>query len=92
MKTYNEIIKATAPKLHKGQLDVLKGLTDNRRRILANMCFNLGYTRLSKFKNFLSALENQDWKKASEEMMDSRWAKQVGPRSIRLKNRVLKGD
>jgi|TARA_R110002020_G_scaffold15995_4_gene56802 predicted phage terminase large subunit-like protein len=30
MKTYNEIIKATAPKLHKGQLEVLKGLTDNR--------------------------------------------------------------
>ena len=66
-----------------------KGLTDNRRRILANMCFNLGYTRLSKFKNFFSALEKQDWKKASEEMMDSRWANQVGPRANRLSNRML---
>ena len=30
MKTSNEVIKANAPKLHKGQLEVLKGLTDNR--------------------------------------------------------------
>ena len=30
MKTSNEVITANAPKLHKGQLEVLKGLTDNR--------------------------------------------------------------
>ena len=53
------------------------------------MCFNLGYPRLSKFKNFLGGLEKQDWKKASEEMMDSRWANQVGPRANRLSNRML---
>lgn len=66
-----------------------RGLSDNRRRILANMCFNLGYTRLSGFKKFLAALENQEWETAAEEMMDSRWATQVGPRAERLKNRIL---
>ena len=68
-----------------------RGLTDNRRRILANMCFNLGYPRLSGFKNFLSALKDEDWEKASLEMMDSKWATQVGDRAKRLRNRVLQG-
>ena len=66
-----------------------RGLTDNRRRILANMCFNLGYPRLSGFKNFLSALKDEDWEKASLEMMDSKWATQVGDRAKRLSDRML---
>ena len=65
---------------------------ENIKRVLANMCFNLGITRLLKFKKFLGALESKDYKTASEEMMDSRWATQVGPRADRLKQRVLNGD
>ena len=61
--------------------------------VMANMSFNLGINRLMKFKNFLSAMQNNDWDKAAVEMLDSRWAIQVGPRAIRLKDRVLKqGD
>jgi lysozyme len=37
-------------------------------------------------------MENNDWDKAAVEMLDSRWAIQVGPRAIRLKDRVLKGQ
>jgi|TARA_R110002020_G_scaffold56134_1_gene155560 lysozyme len=59
------------------------------KRVLANMCFNLGITRLLKFKKFLGALELKHYKSASEEMMDSRWATQVGPRATRLRDRVL---
>ncbi len=59
--------------------------------VMANMSFNLGINRLMKFKNFLSAMQNNDWDKAAVEMLDSRWAIQVGPRAIRLKDRVLKG-
>jgi len=59
--------------------------------VMANMCFNLGVTRLLKFKNFLKAMEEKDWDKAAVEMIDSRWAIQVGPRAVRLKDRVLKG-
>jgi|TARA_R110000751_G_scaffold31805_4_gene80496 lysozyme len=60
--------------------------------VIANMSFNLGITRLLKFKNFLKAMEDKDWDKAAVEMIDSRWAIQVGPRAVRLKDRVLKGD
>ena len=53
------------------------------------MCFILGITRLLKFKKFLSAMENHEWDDAAVEMLDRRWAIQVGPRAIRLKDRVL---
>ena len=62
------------------------------KRVLANMCFNLGITRLLKFQKFLTAIEKQDWNTAAVEMMDSRWATQVGPRATRLRDRVLKGE
>ena len=61
------------------------------QRVLANMGFNLGITRLLKFKKFLAALEQHDWETAAVEMMDSRWATQVGPRATRLRDRVLLG-
>ena len=58
------------------------------QRILANMMFNMGYTRLSKFKNMKKALDNKDFKQTSIEMADSRWATQVPNRANRLINRM----
>jgi len=66
-----------------------KDLDDNKMRVLANMSFNLGMPRLSGFKNFLGALESGDYEKAAVEMMDSKWATQVGDRAKRLRDRVL---
>ena len=66
-----------------------KDLPEDLQRVMANMCFNLGITRLLKFKKFLAAMEENKWDKAAVEMLDSRWAIQVGPRAIRLKDRVL---
>ena len=65
--------------------------SDNLQRVLANMAFNLGITRLLNFKKFLGALELKHYKTAAAEMMDSRWATQVGPRATRLRDRVLEG-
>ena len=59
------------------------------KEILVNMMFNLGRTRLGKFKKFIGAINEGDWDKASIEMMDSRWANQVGPRANRLRDRVI---
>ena len=56
--------------------------------IIANMAFNLGITRLRKFKKMLAALNSGDYKLASEEGLDSKWAKQVYNRSKRLMNRL----
>ena len=69
-----------------------RNLNDNRQRVIANMCFNLGYPRLSKFKRFIAAMHTAQWEVAATEMMDSRWAGQVGDRAVRLRDRVLRGD
>ena len=66
-------------------------LDDTRQRVLANMAFNLGLPRLGKFKKFLAAVQEQDWEKAAVEMMDSKWATQVGNRAVRLKEKMLNG-
>ena len=58
------------------------------QEILINMMFNMGRPRLSKFKNFNTALIDQDWVKASEEMIDSVWYRQVKGRAERLVERM----
>jgi lysozyme len=52
------------------------------------MMFNLGYSRMSKFKNFRSAIENRNWLKAADEMVDSKWYDQVTNRAKRLVARI----
>ena len=42
-----------------------------------------------KFRKFISAINDEQWSEAAVEMMDSRWAKQVGPRAERLRDVVL---
>lgn len=66
-------------------------LPEDIQLVLANMCFNLGITRLKKFKKFLTALSEKNWELAATEMMDSRWATQVKQRAVRLQKRVIKG-
>ena len=67
----------------------LENKPDKIQLVLVNMCFNLGAPRLSKFKKFIAAIEAQEWLEAALEMMDSQWAKQVGPRAERLKQVVI---
>ena len=69
-----------------------RSLDNNRQRVIANMCFNLGHPRFSQFKKFIAAMQTSNWEKAAEEMMDSKWATQVGERAIRLRDRVLNAD
>lgn len=56
--------------------------------IIANMMFNMGLTRLSKFKNMKKAVDKKNWQLAADEMMDSRWYKQVTNRADRLVQRM----
>ena len=56
--------------------------------IIANMMFNLGQTRLAKFKDMKKALDNQDYKAAAAAMVDSRWYNQVPNRAKRLVERM----
>jgi lysozyme len=57
--------------------------------VLVNMSYQLGGTRLAKFKKTLIHLENKDYRNASIEMLDSTWAKQTERRALRLAVRIL---
>jgi len=57
---------------------------DDVQRILVNMTFNMGQTRLAKFVNFGKAIRENDWKRAALEGRDSRWYNQVTNRAERL--------
>ena len=67
----------------------LDDLPETAQQVIVNMCFNMGAPRLSQFKKFIAGVNAGDWKTAAVEMMDSRWAKQVGDRAVRLRNRIL---
>jgi GH24 family phage-related lysozyme (muramidase) len=56
--------------------------------IIANMAFNLGLPKLTAFKKMLTAIDKEDYKTASKEGLDSRWAKQVHNRARRLMDRL----
>ena len=66
-------------------------LHNSAKEIVIEMVFQLGETGVSKFKNMLKALENgPDYKVASIEMLDSRWAKQTKNRAEELANEMKK--
>ena len=65
-------------------------LPSEAQLVIANMCFQLGRPRLSKFKNFIAAVNDRDWMKAADEMEDSRWHKQTTARAERLIARIIK--
>lgn len=66
----------------------LTELPGEAQEVIVNMTFNMGAPRLSKFKKFIAGVNAGDWNTAAVEMMDSRWAKQVGNRAIRLRDRI----
>ena len=63
-------------------------LPEEVQMIIANMMINLGYPRLSKFKGMKAGVDARDWQKAADEMVDSRWYKQVTNRAERLVQRM----
>ena len=63
-------------------------LPEEVQQIVANMMFNMGYTRLSKFRGMKKGVDAKDWNKAADEMVDSRWYKQVTNRANRLVERM----
>ena len=54
----------------------------SRKSVLIDMAYNLGLQGLLEFKEMLEAIEQKDYEKAAKEMLQSRWAAQVGARAI----------
>ena len=59
-------------------------LPEEAQLIIANMMFNMGRPRLSKFKGMKRGVDSRDWNAAADEMVDSRWYNQVTTRADRL--------
>ena len=65
-------------------------LPEEAQLIIANMMFNMGYTRLSKFRGMKRGVDSRNWEEAADEMVDSRWYTQVTNRAERLVQRMRK--
>lgn len=68
-----------------------RALGDPRQDVLVNMCFNMGWPRLSGFHHMFAALDGGDYANAADEMLASAWASQVHDRATRLATQMRTG-
>lgn len=68
-----------------------KDLDPVRQAVLINMTFNLGLTKLLKFKRTLEEIRMRNYETAALYMLQSQWAAQVGQRAIRLAKKMKNG-
>ena len=82
VKGANKLIQEKIPHL------LMLGLTEAElsliEGVLVEMVFQMGRPRVSKFKKMFNAIDEADWNKAADEMLDSRWAKQTFERALNL--------
>lgn len=67
-------------------------LCEARQAVVCNMVFNMGLEEFSQFRNTIAAIRARDWDEAAREMLDSRWAVQVGPRADELATQMRLGS
>ena len=63
-----------------------------RQKVIVDMAFNLGMAGLLKFQKMITAIGCMDYGGAADEMLDSRWARQVGKRAQRLAEMMRTGE
>jgi len=66
-------------------------LSENREAVVINMIFNLGLRGFSTFKRMIAAIKKEDWEKAADEILDSKYAGQVKGRADRLSKMMRHG-
>jgi lysozyme len=64
---------------------------ENVQMALANMCFNLGLSKILDFTKMIRALINKDYTTAAKEALNSKWAKQVGQRATDIALMISEG-
>lgn len=69
---------------------------DVRQRVLADMCFNMGWGNglhgLSSFPHMLEFVRTKQYSTAAQHGLDSHWAKQVGSRATKLMKMMETGQ
>ena len=69
-----------------------RDLDEVRQRALADLAFNMGLPRLHGFVKMLDGLQRRDYHRAADELLNSKYAKQVGARSERVANMIRTGE
>ena len=87
IKVFEQDIKTVLSDCNRLYED-FEDLPEEAQRVIANMMFNMGYTRLSKFIGMKSGVDARDWNAAADEMVDSSWYYQVINRATRLVERM----
>ncbi len=93
----DQVLALLAPDIDTAEADArllvenFDGLCAARQVVLCDMAFNLGRARLSGFRNMLAAVDASDWERAADEMVDSRWYRQVGRRGRRNEQAMRAG-
>ena len=67
-------------------------LNDARQEAMIDISFNLGQTRLRGFKKALDAMSTEDFDRAADEFMDSKWSEQVGNRAAEVTEMIRTGE
>jgi len=80
---YNHSLRQAFADAQKFDPDLAKR-PEAARMAIVDMAFNLGLTRLNKFKKMKAGLMNNDYQTAADEMVDSKWYKQVKSRGPRM--------
>ena len=66
-------------------------LSDKRKDVIIQMVYNLGFYGVCQFVNMIDAIDREDWNSAADEMLNSKWAEQVGKRAKRLAKQMRRG-
>ena len=67
-------------------------LNEARQAVLINMAFNLGVDGLRNFKMMWAAISLDNYQGAAVQMLQSKWAGQVGERAKRLAEIMRRGS
>lgn len=87
------ILRNTAKRLTTSEQmgEIFNGLNQHRQTALINIAYQLGLNGLGNFKKMWRALEQENWKKAKQEALDSVWASQTPHRAKRIAEVLLTG-
>ena len=85
----NDIEEVTA---QLERFDWFRALGPVRRKVLVDMAFNLGMSGLLGFQKMIEALKQSDYQAAADEMVSSKWYRQVGERGRRLERMMRTGE
>lgn len=68
-----------------------KELSAQRKEVLISMCFNMGIVKLLEFEKMIEAIRDDNPAEVAVQMLDSKWARQVGFRAVELAEQYAGG-